>query len=355
MAEHVEGVHLQRTDENVDEIDALARALGGRAGLDAVLDDLDRQGRRSWAPGLAVRSAFTWDRADRRTPRWWPQGISTSADADDSEVVAGRRVLAVTWYAKDDVDDPLDAGVGARVTFVDLDTRRYRHVLLVVPALSEDGSVTVKPLKIHAGGLVWCGHYLHIAATARGFVTCRVDDILRIPDGLSDDTLDFYDYRYVLPVRFEHQAHADDGQAKLRYSFLSLDRQANPPQLVAGEYGRGSQTKRLAHFDLDPESMLLATGDDGLSRPLLVHDEGVVQSQGVVVAEGRYHLTVSHGPWMPGSVYAGEPGAFTRHRWAAPMGPEDIAYWPSTDRLWSLSEHPRRRWVFAMPRRYFGG
>jgi hypothetical protein len=54
---------------------------------------------------------------------------------------------------------------------------------------------------------------------------------------------------------------------------------------------------------------------------------------------------------MPGSVYVGRPGAFTRHRWAAPMGPEDIAYWPSADLLWSLSEHPRRRWVFAIPRR----
>jgi hypothetical protein len=31
------------------------------------------------------------------------------------------------------------------------------------------------------------------------------------------------------------------------------------------------------------------------------------------------------------------------------MGPEDLSYWPSRDELWSLSEHPHRRWVFAMP------
>ena len=31
-------------------------------------------------------------------------------------------------------------------------------------------------------------------------------------------------------------------------------------------------------------------------------------------------------------------------------GPEDIVYWPETDLLWSVSEHPGRRWVFAMNR-----
>jgi hypothetical protein len=35
------------------------------------------------------------------------------------------------------------------------------------------------------------------------------------------------------------------------------------------------------------------------------------------------------------------------------MGPEDIAYWPSTDRFWSVSEHRHRRWVFSMKRSYF--
>ena len=61
-------------------------------------------------------------------------------------------------------------------------------------------------------------------------------------------------------------------------------------------------------------------------------------------------MTTSHGPWKPGSVYVGEPGAWRRHRWAVPMGPEDLAYWPSRDELWSLSEHPRRRWVFSVRR-----
>jgi len=359
MVDYVEGVRLHRTDENVAEIDALVAMVGGRVGLATLLGDLNRRGRRSWAPGRAVHRAYTWDREDRRTTRWWPQGVSTSADASDTEEVEGRRLLVVTWYAK----ELADGHQGSRVTFVDIDSRRYRHVLLVVPRLLDNGRVQVEPLRVHAGGVVWSGPFLHVAATARGFHSFRLEDLLRIPDdragtdrlglGIEGDRLSAHGYRYLLPVRFSYQAFADDGHERLRYSCLSLDRHSSPPQLVVGEYGRGTQTRRLAHFPLDPESRLPASGDDGISRPLLIDEGGVVQTQGVAVVDGEYHVTVSHGPWVPGSVYVGRPGAFRRYRWATPMGPEDLAWWPSTDELWSLSEHPRRRWLFSMRRRKF--
>jgi hypothetical protein len=334
-------VHLVRTDENVEEIERLATRLGGRVGLPAVLGDLNRRARRTLAPGLAVHRALTWDRLDRRDPRWWPQGVSTSADASDTEDVEGRRLLVVSWYAKD--------GQGARLTFLDLATRRYRHVLLVEPRL-QDGQVSIAPLRVHAGGVVWHGPYLHVAATARGVFTCRLDDLLRVPD---DGPVPSYGYRYVLPVRFAYRAVTDAGLERLRYSFLSLDRGASPPELVVGEYGNSAQTRRLARFSVDPETQFLATGDDGAARPLVVEDGGVVRTQGAAIARGRWYLTASTGPWVPGSVYAGTPGSFRRHRWATPMGPEDIAWWPSTDLLWSLTEHPRRRWVFSMKRSRF--
>jgi len=346
--EYVEGVHLTRTDENVEEIEALARLLGDRVDLDVMLGDLDRQGRRSWLPARAVHRAYTFDRADRRDRRWWPQGVTTSADASEEETVGGRRIVVVSWYAKDLPGD--DSGnQGARLTFYDVDSRRYRHVLLVVPEL-KDGRLTMVPLRVHAGGIVWHGPYLHVAATAKGFVTCRLDDLFQVPDDIA--RVSSYGYRYVLPVRFAYQAMTDEGHERLRYSFISLDRGSSPPALVAGEYAFGDKTKRLARFPIDGATQLLATSEDGLSRPAGL-DEGVGQMQGVVVARGRFHVTVSHGPWMPGSVYVGRPGAFTRHRWATPMGPEDITYWPSADLLWSVSEHPHRRWIFAMRRSWF--
>jgi len=340
------GVHLTRTEENAREIEALAAVLGGRVGLAGVLADLDRQARPSWTGrllGRAVDAAYSWDRLDARDPQWWPQGVSGSADADASERVLGRRLLVVSWYSH-----PV-AGVshGSRLTFLDLDTLRYRHVLLVEPGLDEDEVLDVQPLRVHAGGIVWCGPYVHVAATARGFVTVRLDDAMRATGAAAA-----HGHDYVLPVRFSYRARAEKDHPRLRYSFLSLDR-AGTPTLVAGEYGRGSDTTRLAQFELEAGSALLRAGEDGSSRPTALDDGGLVQMQGAVVARGRFHVTVSHGPWRPGSVFTGRPGAFRGHRFAVPMGPEDLTYWPSTDRLWSVSEHPRRRWVFSMPRSRF--
>lgn len=347
MVDSVAGVQLVRTEQNSAGIEALAGLLGGRVGLAPVLDDLDRRARRTWAPGRATRTAFTWDAEDRRTPRWWPQGITTSADADASGLVAGRRILMTTWYAKKQAD----GHQGSRLSVVDLDTLRYRHVLLVVPVVADDGTVRIEPLEVHAGGVVWVGPWVHVAATARGLVSFHLDDLLRVPDG-SD--LDTFGHRYLLPVRLRYDAVTDEGRKRLRYSFLSLDRQASPSHLLAGEYALGDRTRRLVRYALEPETGLLQTGDDGACRPVGL-EEGVQQMQGAVAAAGSYYLTVSHGPWMPGSLFVGRPGAYVRHRWATPMGPEDITYWPQTDRLWSLTEHPRRRWVFSMDRKRFSG
>jgi hypothetical protein len=328
-------VRLERTDENVDEIEALAARLGGRVELPALLGDLNRRLRRTWAPGLAVRRAYTWDAADRRDPAWWPQGVTTPADADPPG-----RLLVVSWYAK--------GGQGSRLSFLDLTTRRYRHVLLVQPAV-RDGVAGFAPVKVHAGGIVWHGPYLHVAATARGVLTCRVDDLLRVPErGLVES----FGHRYVLPVRFAYRAYADEGLERLRYSFLSLDRGTDPPELVVGEYGNRSQTRRLVRFGVDPATKFLLE-EERVARPLGVEDDGVVRAQGAAVAAGRWYVTSSHGPWTPGSVHVGRPGRFRTFRWAAPMGPEDIAWDEDTDLLWSVTEHPRRRWVYAMPRGWF--
>ena len=359
---YVEGVHLQRTDENVREIAAFVGVLGAPTGLDGLLGDLKYAVRPARVVprllGRAVREAYRWDAHDERDELWYPQGISTSADASDTGKVGGRRVVVATWYStgKDGIKR------GSRVTFIDLDSGRYRHVLLVVPVFDETGDLRLKPMNIHAGGIVWAGPYLHIAATNRGFVTARVDDIMRVsgddthPDrfGLDGTTLHSFGHRYVLPVRFTYQAYTDKGHEKLRYSFMSLDRRSEPPALIAGEYaGHSRATTRLARYPLDPQTGQLAAGEDGFSRPLSIDDGGVRQMQGAVIAAGRVHVTVSHGPWMPGTMCAGQPGSMRVRRWAVPMGPEDLSYWPSTDRLWSLTEHPRRRWIVAMDRSWF--
>ncbi|KRF13941.1 hypothetical protein ASG90_14110 [Nocardioides sp. Soil797] len=358
--EFVQGIHLHRTDENIDEIDALAERLGGRVGIEGVVQDLNRRARRSiFAIGRAVHRAYRWDRSDCRSKRWWPQGVTTTADASDTGDFEGRRLLIATWYSKN-IDE---VNKGSRITILDLDTLKYRHVLLVVPTLGEDGEMKLAPLKVHAGGIVWAGPYLHIAATSKGFMTCRVDDILRVPDergvldrlqlGAAEDKVASFGYRYVLPVRFSYKALSAEGLERMRYSFMSLDRSTQPPELVVGEYGRGKQTTRLARYPLDPESMHLVVGDDGYSRPLMLEDGGVIQMQGIAVTGGKYYATASNGPVFPGNVYVGKPGGFRKHRWATPIGCEDLSYVRGADELWSVTEHPNRRWVYSMRRSWF--
>lgn len=293
-------MHLSRVQELAAEADALVRRHGGAVGLAAVPSG--RRLRRTWAPCLSPHRAWTWDRADRRDPRWWPQGIAHEP--------GGRRV-AVTWYAKDG---------GVRLSVLDLERRRYAHVTLVVP--TDAGH---EPLRAHAGGLGWHGDLLFVAATRSGVWVCDARDVVRADEG------------HLLPVRHRLAPDPDADGEPLRFSFVAVDDACDPPALVAGEYGNRRQTRRFAEMPID-------------GGPVTVVAHDVLRAQGVARVRGRLYLSSSHGPWGLGSVWSGEPGGLREHRWALPMGPEDLAYDARTDRLWTVTEHPRRRWIVSLRR-----
>ncbi len=341
----VSGLHLTRTAENGDEIDALAGALtadgGGRVGITAMARDLPFGLRRLPTPlphllGLKTSRAWTWEKRDRHDPNWYPQGITTSAETGFRDH-HGHDVLVTSWYAR-------KVG-GSRLSVVDLEHRRYGHVLLVLPTLV-DGKPGFKPLRVHAGGIVWHGKFLHVAATGAGIYSAHVDDVMRVSAGSTYNT---FGHRYVLPIRFTlHNGH-DDGIERLRYSFLTLDRSGPEPALVVGEYGSPAQTRRMARFVIDADLGLPRSTEDGRAVPE-VDDRGVPRMQGVAAIGGTYYVNRSRGQRKPGSVYVGLPGAFKEHRWATPPGPEDLVWWPETGCLWSVSEHPPKRWIFGMRR-----
>lgn len=356
-------MHLLREPDRADDVEALAVRLGGRVGIEGVLSDLDRAALMVDVPGPAPVWGFSVDRRDSLSLRWWPQGISSSADRDEDDTVAGRRLVVTTSYSK--VRRGL--GMGSRVTVYDVtDQRRvrYRHILLVEAVLRADGAVDVKPVNIHAGGVVWHGAYLHVAGTARGIYTFRADDIVAVPGGAPYRLLGQapggrpggfggFGHRYLLPLRFRQRAVAAEGADPVRYSFLSLDRTAPAHTLVAGEYGRDQMTTRLLRLELDPVTGLPRADEAGRFTPVLLDGGGLTHMQGAVTARTRLYVTTSAGQLTRGSLWAGPPGALVEHRRVLPPGPEDICYWPATDRLWSATEHVGARWVFCMERSRF--
>jgi hypothetical protein len=353
-------VHLQRSADRAVEVEALVSRLGGRAGLAGVLGDLNRTAHRVRVPAPAAAWGFRWDHDDLLSRRWWPQGITTSADAGDGVAggLGGRAILVTSSYAH--VVDGVHRG--ARLSFVDLTDQhdiRYRHVLLVEPFFRDDGAVDVRPVKVHAGGIVWHGDFLHVAGTARGFSSFRLSDLVAVPAHHSTrlrvrgDRVEAFGYRYLLPVRFTYDAHASTGLERMRYSFASIDRSTRPHELVAGEYGRGDMTTRLVRYAFDPDTSLLRADTDGAARPVVLEEGGVPGMQGATVVHGTWFVTTSRGRFRLGSVWVGRPGELRERRHQLPVGPEDITYWPERDQLWSLSEYPGARFVFGMPRDRF--
>ncbi len=354
-------VQLTRGKDRSAAVTALTRATGGRVGLGGVLADLNRVAERSSAPGTAAAWAFRWDRADSRSRRWWPQGITTSADASPDETYAGRSLVITSSYAKH-IDG---VAQGARISVVDVtdpDRLRYRNVLLVRAVLDDDGAVDLRPVHAHAGGIVWRGRHLHVAATAKGVCTFDLDDIVPMGAGAGqpgmgrqpDGSLRAHGYRYVLPLHHSYDATADE-TTPLRYSFISLVHRSSGAaagdEMLAGEYGRGDMTTRLVRFPIDPDGLpLLDT--EGSVTPQFHTVGGTHRMQGAVEVDGRLYVTTSAGPLRRGSVWTGST-LLARHRRVLPVGPEDIAYWPSTDRLWTVTEYPDARLVLAIDRSRF--
>lgn len=277
------------------------------AGLQAVLADLDRRIRpfgsgfgAPWAARRArgLKGGFRWDAEDSRTKAWYPQGVAASPDG---------AVVLVSWYST--------ASGHARVSVVDLEAGRYRHLRLT--------TATGKPVKTHAGGLAWREDVLYVTQTTAGL---RLFDLTRI-ERTGDEG-------YALP----EVARYRPAGAALRFSFASVDEAAS--SLLVGEWVRDAPGARLVRWPFALGGLLAQ--EQATHAWITAHSN----LQGAVALGDRMLMAESRGKRLPGRLHA-SPYAETAEqtRWA--VGGEDLAL--AGDELVSLSEHPDFPW--PLPRR----
>jgi hypothetical protein len=295
-----------------------------------------------------VANGYRWAPGDDAVKTWYPQGITTSADATDDGMWGANRIQLVSWYGKGD-----RAGAGVRISFVQanrLRGARYRHVLLVEPFRHPDGTPDFRAVKIHAGGIAWYGSYLYVADTSHGLRVFDVRRMLRTTSSARDvvgsaggGKYAAASYKSVLP---QVSAYQQPGGSDLVFSFVSVDRASSPQSLVTGEYRQGKPGGRLVRWPLDAPSDRLAGGADVRANGAYVMPQTNVQ--GALSAAGRLFLSASAGAKGNGTLTSDVPGQPSRaYAWG--YGAEDLTYSPLSGRIYSLTEHPNRRAVYAVP------
>lgn len=316
-----EGFVLEKQGFDADSLgltDQLARSFPP-ATLTEVLDHANRE-VRPFTQALGGRArGYRWDPEDNRTKGWYPQGITGSADAHESGSVAGREVHAVSWYSK--------RGLSARISFVDVAARRYRHVLCVRPT----GGEGFAPVKVHAGGIAWVGSLLYVADTRRGLRVFDTERVLRVPEARRGAS---HGYAYVVA---QVGAYRSTG-AELAFSFASLDRSA-PSALVLGEYAK-VPGGRVVRWPIDLSSCLLTS-----ETAIEAHRAPVDRLQGATTVEAQMVASSSR---RGGRLYVGRPGERSRgHAWW-PFLPEDLYVSGAAGEVYSVTEEPGMRMVFGV-------
>ena len=308
-------------------------------------------------------TGFEFQADDQEHPTWFPQGLSGSADADESGKVDGETFLLVAWYL--DQKKFLKSRPASRVSLInidDMDEVTYRHILLVNPVQSDDGIASFESVNSHCGGIVWFGRWLYVATSNKLLVfdMDRLTDIKgQNTEYLLSEKVGYYQgkyhaggYRYILPLIAVY-AIDDNGRGDY-FDTLGLDRTTDPPRIVAAGYvNRSSEDydKDIDHavvvfFDLDPSTGLLATtgGHIHASEAAWTGEQFV---QGVNASGNTIWLCQSSEVNKLLVRTIGGSGG-SEYDWAA--GGEGLTYFEKSDLLWNVTELEKRRICFAVKR-----
>lgn len=307
-------------------------------------------------------TGFTFDSGDESDCANFPQGITSSRDAEgdgSGGTYDGHQLILVSWYTEDGCGG---AQSRSRITLVDWDAtypNTYRKILLVQPT-GTTSAPSFTDIPIHAGGVSWYGDYLYVADTGHGMRVFNMKQILKTNTGgtadqigrQSNGTYYAHNYAYVLPQIGTVTAHTTSGTA-LSWSSISLDRVSG--SIVMAEYTCQSgctsypnRAPRAVRFPFASGATTFAASTTATEARQLPW----YKINGVASHNGRwwfnssgdkklYYWTPSTGPYTFGWVSGGE----------------SISYWEDTasaDLLWSLQEPAGHRNVFAVKQATYG-
>ncbi|MCB9567948.1 MAG: hypothetical protein H6710_12190 [Myxococcales bacterium] len=327
-----------------------------------ILKDLDKKGKKieethdEMARLEVMYQAFGWDSFDHGDKAWRPQGVSGSADASDDELIAGRKVMAVSWYHLPENTDRPSVDKGSRISFVDITDLpsgdiSYTHALLVDP-YDNNGTPDFRPVRLHVGGVAWVGKYIYAVDTMKGlrlFDTSRMIKMNSTADeaGRDSKTGEYraYGHRYAIPQVGAYLL--TDDSCWHRFSFIALDKTSDPPALVTGEFHSSDIAGKLLRWDLDGELPALTDRDAKIIQPSSAYYSQESDMQGGISIKGEWYLSSSgqDGNW--GLLYRTGPTQKSEsYGWV--IGPEDLMYSNKDKALWSASEFAGRRYVFSV-------
>ncbi|MEN9784914.1 MAG: hypothetical protein RLZZ299_178 [Pseudomonadota bacterium] len=308
-----------------------------------------------WSGATGFARGFTWNAGDDGVDYWMPQGVTGTFDSEPGGLVEGYAGVLVSWHY-----DPGAAGTsydkGVRISFANVSGTgavTYRHALLVAPT-GDGSSASFEAVRVHAGGIAWVGPWLYVADTNHGLRVFDMRHILRVDvdvDTLGCDggTCRAWNYRYVIPQVTRYAMPACGCEAD--FSFVALDRSSSPPSLVTGEYRSDSIAGKLLRWPLDPGTGLLAGGAVTRASEAWVAQQD--RMQGAASQGGVWWVSCSSQSGSDGRVYRLTPGNSQGYAWV--YGAEDLAIDSGNGTVWSCTEHPGSRAVFASRLSALGG
>ncbi|MFE3608979.1 hypothetical protein [Streptomyces goshikiensis] len=339
-------------------------------------------------PPATTSTAWCWSSAhsDDTTAHWWPQGLSSTGVADGGDgAIQGHRVIAVSWHYKTFSQEPASDKTGCRtnnllkLTLIDRDTHKYRHVLLAEPTSTSSSASDFTFVTGHGGGISWYANYLYVTDTSHGIRVFDINKLAKVDDyGSGVDTYGIHNgrssacgYPYVLPeVHYYKQSgtprscdsDADNGAVDpdhLCYSWLSLDKSSGSPyKLVAGEWYGGVDGGRVVRYQLNPTSSSQFPGLLNMSGGKTVVQDAHAASRyrglqgGMTWTDDRgvlnfaFHKGCGTQPGVYSHTWAGDTRAGTTcaagGNWSAGP-PQALSHWPKlgtaqVDEVWGLTE-----------------